>query len=75
MYFSINYLPSKDKEKVTETKTTASACTEKIDFKPVPIIAAIIAMGITAFGLHFIKQIGLAQTDSPSDFLRHLLHG
>jgi len=38
----------------------ASASSEKIDFKPVPFIAAIAAMGITAFGLHFIKQVGWA---------------
>ncbi len=50
-------LPSKDKMKVAEKKITEVA-TEKIDFKPVPLIAAAVAMGITAFGLHFIKQIG-----------------
>jgi proton-dependent oligopeptide transporter, POT family len=55
--FFNKYLPSKDKEKATETKTAVSPV-QKIDFKPVPIIAALIAMGITAFGLHFIKQIG-----------------
>jgi len=38
----------------------AAASSEKIDFKPVPFIAAIAAMGITAFGLHFIKQVGWA---------------
>ena len=38
----------------------AAVSSEKIDFKPVPLIAAIIAMGITAFGLHFIKQVGWA---------------
>ena len=49
-------LPSKDKVKVAEKKITEVA-TEKIDFKPVPLIAAAVAMGITAFGLHYIKQI------------------
>ncbi|MCU0461343.1 MAG: peptide MFS transporter [Bacteroidales bacterium] len=49
-------LPSKDKLKVAEKKITEVA-TEKIDFKPVPLIAAAVAMGITAFGLHYIKQI------------------
>ena len=34
--------------------------TEKIDFKPSALFAAIAAMGITAFGLHFIKQVGWA---------------
>jgi POT family proton-dependent oligopeptide transporter len=38
----------------------AALSSEKIDFKPVPLIAAIAAMGITAFGLHFIKQVGWA---------------
>jgi POT family proton-dependent oligopeptide transporter len=38
----------------------AAAASEKIDFKPVPLIAAVLAMGITAFGLHFIKQVGWA---------------
>ena len=42
-----------------EVKVSAVS-SEKIDFKPVPLIAAIIAMGITAFGLHFIKQVGWA---------------
>jgi len=31
---------------------------EKIDFKPVPFVAAIAAMFGTAFALHFIKQVG-----------------
>ncbi|MCX6302162.1 MAG: MFS transporter [Bacteroidia bacterium] len=50
-------LPSKDKEKVSETKAAAFAA-EKIEFTPIPIIAALFAMGITAFGLHFIKPVG-----------------
>jgi POT family proton-dependent oligopeptide transporter len=50
-------LPSKDKVKVAEKKIT-DIPTEKIDFKPVPLIFAAVAMGITAFGLHYIKQIG-----------------
>jgi POT family proton-dependent oligopeptide transporter len=45
-------LPNKEK-KVTESA-------EKVDFKPLPLIAAIFAMGITAFGLHFVKQVGWA---------------
>jgi proton-dependent oligopeptide transporter, POT family len=58
VYIAFNrYLPSKDKVKDTDTKTTSFAA-EKIDFKPVPIIAALFAMGITAFGLHFIKPVG-----------------
>jgi proton-dependent oligopeptide transporter, POT family len=40
-----------------EVKATTVA-SEKINFKPVPIIAALVAMGITAFGLHFIKEVG-----------------
>jgi POT family proton-dependent oligopeptide transporter len=50
-------LPSKDKEKVSETKAAAFA-TERIEFKPIPIIAALAAMGITATALHFIKPLG-----------------
>jgi len=42
-----------------EVKETAIS-SEKIDFKPVPFIAAVVAMGITAFGLHFIRQVGWA---------------
>lgn len=52
-------LPSKDKVKVAEVKTT-EVSKEKIEFKPAPILAAAIAMVITAFGLHYIKQIGWA---------------
>jgi len=49
------FLPNK--EKATETKTSVSS-SQQIEFKPVPLIAALVAMGITAYGLHFIKQIG-----------------
>jgi POT family proton-dependent oligopeptide transporter len=52
-------LPSKDKVKVAVEKTTEVA-KEKIEFKTAPILAAAIAMVITAFGLHYIKQIGWA---------------
>jgi POT family proton-dependent oligopeptide transporter len=38
----------------------AAVSSEKIDFKPVPFIAAAVAMGVTAFGLHFIRQVGWA---------------
>ena len=44
------HLPNKEK------KTTEIS--EKVDFNPVTILAAIGAMGITAFGLHYIKQVG-----------------
>ena len=44
------FLPNKEK-KVTEV-------TEKIYFKPVALISAIAAMAITAYALHFIKQVG-----------------
>ncbi len=44
------YLPNKEK-KVTEI-------TEKVEFKPSVLFAAILALGITAFVLHFIKQVG-----------------
>jgi POT family proton-dependent oligopeptide transporter len=40
--------------------TASTLSSEKIDFKISPIAAAILAMGITAFGLHFIKLVGWA---------------
>jgi POT family proton-dependent oligopeptide transporter len=44
------FLPNKEK-KITEA-------TEKVKFSLFPLFAAIIAMGITAFGLSYIKQLG-----------------
>ena len=44
------FLPNKEK-KVTEVA-------EKVKFQLFPLFAAIIAMGITAFGLSYIKQFG-----------------
>jgi POT family proton-dependent oligopeptide transporter len=38
----------------------AALSAEKIDFKPLHLIAAILAIGITGFALHFIKQVGWA---------------
>jgi len=46
-------LPNKEKK-------VAAVAAEKVDFNPIPFIAAIIAIGVTAFGLHFIKQVGWA---------------
>ncbi len=46
-----NLLPNKE----VKAKAVSS---EKIDFKPVPFVAAIAAMFVTAFALHFIKQVG-----------------
>jgi POT family proton-dependent oligopeptide transporter len=43
-------LPNKEKKK---TEVTGN-----VDFKPVALIAAIAAMGATAYGLHFIKNVG-----------------
>jgi proton-dependent oligopeptide transporter, POT family len=43
-------LPNKEK-KVIEVA-------EKVEFKPFPFIAAFLAMGATAFGLHFVQQVG-----------------
>ena len=55
VYITFNkLLPNKESK-----ATTVSS--EKIDFKPVPMIAAIMAMGIIAFGLHFIKEVGWAR--------------
>jgi POT family proton-dependent oligopeptide transporter len=48
-------LPNKEK-KVDTTKEAAGH--EKVDFKPVPLVAALIAMGLTATILHFIKEVG-----------------
>ncbi|NSW94719.1 MAG: peptide MFS transporter [Bacteroidales bacterium] len=45
-------LPNKEKK--------SSEVALKIEFKPLPLIAAIAAIGITAWGLHFIKQVGWA---------------
>jgi POT family proton-dependent oligopeptide transporter len=44
----------------TKEVKVGTAASEKIDFKAVPLIAAILAMGVTAFGLHFIRQVGWA---------------
>lgn len=46
------YLPNKEKK--------ATEVSEKIDFNPKALIAAIAALGITGFGLHFIPQVGWA---------------
>jgi len=54
-------LPNKEKTIPAETaEKKAVASSEKIDFKPVPLIAAIAAMGITAFVLQLLQQIDLA---------------
>jgi proton-dependent oligopeptide transporter, POT family len=44
------FLPNKEKK--------ATEVSEKIDFSPAILLTAIAAMGVTAFGLHFIKQVG-----------------
>jgi len=44
------HLPNKEK------KTVEVA--EKVEFNPLILLAAIAAMGVTAFALHFIKQVG-----------------
>jgi len=51
IFFS-KLLPNKEK-KVTET-------VEKVDFNPLPLIAAFLAMAVTGFALHFIQQVGWA---------------
>jgi len=48
--FFNKFLPNKEK-KVLELS-------EKVDFKIIPLISALGAMFLTAFGLHFIKQVG-----------------
>ncbi|MBN1108905.1 MAG: peptide MFS transporter [Bacteroidales bacterium] len=42
-----------------EVKTTTIS-TERVDFQPLPLIAALAAIGITAFALHFIREVGWA---------------
>ncbi len=49
-------LPNKEKKEI-DSKTSSS---EKVRFVPLAVFAAIAAIGITAFGLHFIKQVGWA---------------
>jgi len=44
------HLPNKEKK--------SGVVSEKLDFQPAILLAAIAAMGITAFLLHFIKQVG-----------------
>ncbi len=54
-------LPSKDKIAVaTKTEGKTIKTSEKIDFKPVPLIAAIVALGVTAFVLQLLEQIDVA---------------
>jgi POT family proton-dependent oligopeptide transporter len=40
-----------------EVRRDAGA-SEKVDFKPVPLFASLVAIGITAFILHFIQNVG-----------------
>jgi POT family proton-dependent oligopeptide transporter len=44
------YLPNKEK-KVSEVA-------DKVNFKPLPLLAAIVIIGAVAFGLHYIPQLG-----------------
>ena len=54
-------LPTKDKEAAAaKTEEMRTKISEKIYFKPVPIIAAIVALGITAFVLQLLEQIDVA---------------
>jgi POT family proton-dependent oligopeptide transporter len=50
--FFNKYLPNKEK------KTEATAASDKIDFKPLPLVFSLLAMGLTAFALHFIENVG-----------------
>jgi POT family proton-dependent oligopeptide transporter len=47
------YLPNKEKK-----SEAAAEAAEHVDFKPIPLVFALIAMGITAFALHFIQNVG-----------------
>ncbi|MFN8240969.1 MAG: MFS transporter [Bacteroidales bacterium] len=51
LFFS-RLLPNKEKK--------AASSAEKVDFKPVALVFAIIAMGAVGYALHFIKQVGWA---------------
>jgi POT family proton-dependent oligopeptide transporter len=44
------YLPNKEKK--------VSAVADKVNFKPLPLLAAIVIIGAVAFGLHYIPQLG-----------------
>jgi POT family proton-dependent oligopeptide transporter len=44
-------LPNKEKK-------TTQVASEKVEFKLSALLAAVVAMVVTAFGLHFIKQVG-----------------
>jgi len=52
--FFNKFLPNK--EKTVKGKDAVSG----IEFKPSVLVAALFAMGITAFGLHYIKEVGWA---------------
>jgi POT family proton-dependent oligopeptide transporter len=54
VYIAFNRLLPNKEQKSREVKT------EKIEFIPSAVVAAIIAILVTAFGLHFIKQVGWA---------------
>ncbi len=54
-------LPSKDKVAVAaRAEEKAIKPSEKVDFKPVPLIAAVVALGVTAFVLQLLEQIDVA---------------
>jgi proton-dependent oligopeptide transporter, POT family len=38
----------------------AAEVSEKMEFKPLAMVVAIIALGVTGFGLHFVNQVGWA---------------
>ncbi len=51
--FFNKFLPNKEKKAGEPV-----AASEKVDFKPIPLVFALIAMGVTAFALHFIQNVG-----------------
>lgn len=54
-------LPSKDKITADlKAEEKAVKATEKIDFKPVPVVAAVAAIAVTAFVLQLLEQIDVA---------------
>ncbi len=56
VYIVFNRLLPNKESKVVESEISAG----KVDFNPVAIISAVVAMGIVAYGLHFFRQVGWA---------------
>ncbi len=54
-------LPNKDKAApAVKTEEKATKISKTIDFQPVPLLAAVVALGVTAFVLQLLEQIDVA---------------